>query len=474
MADTPASPTRRSITTKLFVIIILALTLLLPSFMIMALVEERRETRDQAVEEISGTWGRPQRLVGPILTIPYRRYSIDTAGRRTSFIVERAHFLPEELAVTSVLAPEVRYRGIYQAVLYRAEVTMSGRFARPDFAALGVDAGDMLWNEAFVSLGIPDMRGIRERIMLTWDGAPRTFQSGTRPRSLVSSGVNVGLDAASLDTARASHSFSVRLDVNGSGRLAFAPIGRVTTVDVSSTWSNPSFDGAFLPVSRDVGAGGFAARWKVLDLNRNFPQIIRADELELNAWEFGVSLLVPVDSYHQTMRSVKYAALFIGLTFLAFFLIEVMGGMRVHPVQYLLVGSALVIFYLLLLSLSEYIAFAMAYLVSASATIILVVLYVTGVMRRALFAAIIASVLVLLYGYLFVLLQLQDYSLLLGSIGLFAILAAVMYLTRRIDWSSPSFTGAEQPPLPPVTPAREAAPTAGDDPGATSDDDDHA
>lgn len=436
MAPSAVTSTRRSITVKLFVIIVLAIVLMIPSLMIMALVEERRETRDEAVAEISATWGSPQRIVGPILSVPYRAYALDTAGRRVSFVVQRAHFLPEELTVSSVLHPEVRYRGIYQAVLYRADVAIGGRFLRPDFASLGVRSEDVLWEEASVSVGIPDMRGVRDRIMLTWDGVARPFQPGVRSGSIFASGVSVALDASSLDTAAGSHPFSIRLDVNGSGRLAFAPIGRVTTVDVRSTWSNPSFDGAFLPVRHEVGAGGFGAHWKVLDLNRNFPQVLRTDDLELGAWEFGVSLLIPVDSYQQTMRSVKYAALFIGLTFLSFFLIEVMGRMRVHAIQYLLVGSALVIFYLLLLSLSEYIAFGTAYLVAAGATVLLVALYVASVLRSARFAAIIAAVLVVLYGYLFVLLQLQDYSLLLGSIGLFAILAAVMYLTRRLDWYS--------------------------------------
>ena len=456
MAQPAATPSRRSITVKLIVIVFLAFVLLVPSMMIMSLVEERRETRDAAVDEISATWGQPQQLIGPILTIPYRDYTLDTAGRRVSFVVERAHFLPEELAVTAVLNPEVRYRGIYQAVLYRADVVMKGRFVRPDFAGMGVRSEDVLWGEAFVSLGIPDMRGVREGITLSWDGVARTFQPGVRPGSLVSSGVNVALDTSSLDTATTSHPFAIRLDVNGSGRLAFAPIGRVTTVDVRSPWTNPSFDGAFLPSSRDVAAGGFSARWKVLDLNRNFPQIITSDELDLDQYAFGVSLLVPVDNYHQTTRSVKYAALFIGLTFLAFFLIEVMGGMRVHAIQYLLVGCALVIFYLLLLSLSEYVAFGMAYLVAAGATVLLVVLYVASVLHRARYAAAIAAVLVALYGYLFVLLQLQDYSLLLGSVGLFAILAAVMYLTRRLDWYGLDFSGTGVEPVVAVEDRRES------------------
>ena len=333
---------------------------------------------------------------------------------------------------------------------------MKGRVVRPDFAGMGVSSEDVLWGEAFVSLGIPDMRGVREGITLSWDGVARTFQPGVRPGSLVSSGVNVALDTSSLDTATTSHPFAIRLDVNGSGRLAFAPIGRVTTVDVRSPWTNPSFDGAFLPSSRDVAAGGFSARWKVLDLNRNFPQIITSDELDLDQYAFGVSLLVPVDNYHQTTRSVKYAALFIGLTFLAFFLIEVMGGMRVHAIQYLLVGCALVIFYLLLLSLSEYVAFGMAYLVAAGATVVLVVLYVASVLHRARYAAAIAAVLVALYGYLFVLLQLQDYSLLLGSVGLFAILAAVMYLTRRLDWYGLDFSGTGVEPVVAVEDRRES------------------
>ena len=437
---TAARPTnRRSITVKLFVIATLVGLLLIPSFMIGVLVEDRQDTRDAAIREISQTWGEPQQIVGPILTVPYRRYHLDTAGRRTTFMIAHAQFLPEELSIACDVGPEVRYRGIYQAVLYSAEAAITGTFARPAFERMNVRPEDVIWSEASVTMGISDMSGVRDRVMLVWDGVTHAFEPGTRESSLVESGVSVSPGAAAFDTTRKSYAFSIRMSVNGSQRISFVPIGRVTSAEVRSTWDNPSFDGAFLPIERAVSANGFNARWRILDLNRNFPQVIQDEEIELSHWSFGASLLLPVDSYHQTTRSVKYAVLFIVLTFLAFFLIEVMQGMRVHAIQYLLVGSALVVFYLLLLALSEYIAFSTSYLIASSATVLLTVLYVASVFRRATFAAVIGTVLVALYAYLYVLLQLQDYSLLLGSVGLFVILAAVMYLTRRIDWYSLDF-----------------------------------
>jgi inner membrane protein len=225
--------------------------------------------------------------------------------------------------------------------------------------------------------------------------------------------------------------------MGGSSRLVVVPAGDETVVSLSSPWPDPSFDGAWLPGQRQVGAGGFDATWRVLNLARNFPSHWtdrQVDERRLSASAFGVSFLSPVDTYRTNERAVKYQLLFLGLTFLCFTLIELLAALRVHPVQYLLVGLALCLFYLLLLSLSEQIGFSRAYPIAAAAVVVLVTAYVRSVLATPARALVIGGFLSALYGFLYVLLQIQDYALLVGSAGLFAVLGAVMWLTRRVDW----------------------------------------
>lgn len=416
---------------KLLVTVILALVLLIPTAMIESLIYERQETRSEAVREISDKWGGEQTLSGPVLTVPFRvRGPIDSTGKVSGNWIEYASFLPSDLKINGTLAPEIRYRGIFEAVLYTAKLNFSGSF-RPSFEDWDVAPEDVIWKEAIVTLGIPDMKGIRESIALVWDGTPRPFQPGVLRPGLFTSGITATLPDSSTDT---SHTFTIDLSLNGSSAINFLPLGQQTSVELGSTWGNPSFVGTFLPTDREITAQGFKARWKVLDMNRNYPQKWRGQAPDVAGTEFGVSLMVPIDSYRQTMRSVKYAGLFIALTFLSFFLIEMTNRLRLHPIQYLLTGSALVIFYLLLLSLSEYIDFEISYGVAAAATVLLVTAYVASAARSVRIAAVMFGVLSLLYGYLYVLLQLQDYSLLLGSLGLFLILAVVMYITRKLDW----------------------------------------
>jgi inner membrane protein len=231
-----------------------------------------------------------------------------------------------------------------------------------------------------------------------------------------------------------SHAFAFDLNVNGSSTFRILPLGKQTTMKLRSTRGKPSFSGAFLPDAREVNDTGFVASWKVLDLNRNIPPAWLGGLAEIRNSEFGVDLRVPVDNYQESDRATKYAAMFIGLTFLTFFLIEVLSQIRLHPIQYLLVGLALVIFYLLLLSLSEQMSFGLAYSIASAAVVLLATSYIGAVLTSKVMTALVGGIFALLYSYLYVLLQLEDWSLLIGSLGHFAILAAVMYLTRKIDW----------------------------------------
>jgi inner membrane protein len=246
------------------------------------------------------------------------------------------------------------------------------------------------------------------------------------------SGINAPIRIAKNDSS--NYKFSLDFDLKGSQMLYFIPVGEVTDVNIASSWANPSFNGAFLPDNRTVSDSGFTANWNILHLNRNFPQQWIGSLQRIDYSAFGIDLLLPVDSYLKSMRSIKYAILFIGFTFLVFFFVEVLNKVFIHPVQYVLVGIALVVFYTLLLSISEHLTYNLAFLVSAVATLLLIIGYVKAILKSNMLTFLIGGILSVLYTFIFVIIQLQDYALLIGSIGIFIILSLVMYFSRKIDW----------------------------------------
>ena len=428
LAKRIGEPLRNSVTFKLVVVCVLILLLLVPAGMIQSLINERQFRKSEAVADISAKWGATQTVSGPVLSVPFRRYYVENKERR--FNIEFAHFLPQTLKVDGELLPEIRYRGIYKAVLYRAKLNIAGEFARPDFNALSIGDADVIWDRALITLGVSDMKGIRETVAARIDDAPLTMNPGIETQDVLGSGVSARVPAARKG---AGFKFAFTLDINGSDAVQFVPVGESTSVHIASQWPSPSFDGAFLPVAREVGESGFNADWKVLHLNRNFPQAwIGKQKIEESA--FGVRLFIAADVYQQATRTAKYALLFILLTFTTFFFTEIVNRKRLHPIQYLLIGFALMIFYTLLIALSEHISFGISYLGAAFAVVALITSYAHWSLANSRLTLLVGGVLVLLYGYLYIILQLEDYALLMGSIGLFATLAIVMYATRRIDW----------------------------------------
>ncbi len=418
---------------RLVVIAVIVLALLIPAGMIRDLIREREGTRDGAVAEISGKWGRSQTVAGPVLTVPYREYAKNNKGKVVSTTIAYAHFLPDDLSIAGTLVPQVRYRGIYEAVLYNGKLHLSGTFSRPDGKELGIPSGDMQYDKAFLSFGISDMKGIREIIHVIWNGATIPANPGIATSDVLASGVSAKV---ALDGKAQGFPFAVDIDINGSRELSFLPFGKETRVSLSSTWASPSFQGEFLPEQRTISKDGFSAEWKVLNLNRNYPQKWAGRNEQVASSAFGVGLRMPLNEYQKTMRTTKYALLFIVLTFAAFFLIEILARMTVHPIQYLLVGLALVLFYTLLLSLTEHLRFQYSFLIAGGGIVALVSAYSWSVLGSGRLAAVIGAVVSVLYGFLYVLLQCEDYALLLGSVGLFAILAAIMFVTRHVDWFS--------------------------------------
>jgi inner membrane protein len=419
----------------------LAVLLLIPLGMVGALVGEREQRRAGVIREVAATWGKSQVLGGPVLTVPYQVHAKDEHGKEL-IMTSRAYFLPTALKVECRVLPELRHRGIFDAVVYRADLRWTGSFQQPSFASWPIAPEDILWSDAYLSVGIPDLRGIRSGVGINWAGRTLQLQPGGEEDGLWSSGLRVQMPDLGAGKSGASYDFAFGLGINGSESLQFLPMGGQTTVTVSSPWPSPSFSGAFLPEERRVTDKGFDARWNVSWFARNFPQQWRLEERPASSTTvaqsaFGVDLIQPVDNYQKTERSVKYGVLFLILTFLTFFLYEVFSGVPLHPMQYFLVGSALCVFYLLLLSISEQAPFGLAYLVASAATVVLIGGYSIAVLHGRLRALLMTLVLGGLYSYLYVLLQLEDYALLLGSVGLFAILALVMFLTRRIDWGNP-------------------------------------
>ena len=423
---------RNSVGIKLLIVAALSLLLLIPALMIENIVHERNSRKKSAQNEVSDKWGNNQTISGPILSIPFNKFIKNKEGNVVKYI-SYAHFLPETLNVESNLESEKRYRGIYELVVYNAKINITGKFSFPDFTDLNVAESEIIWKDAVLTFGISDMKGIKNLVDIKINNKKTSVNPGVETRDVLISGINV---KPLLNGTPQDLNFSIDLDLNGSKELMFAPVGKETNVALASDWSNPSFSGNFLPYSREISDDGFSAKWKVLNLNRNFPQKWIGSKFKIENSQFGVSLRVAVDEYQKTTRTTKYAIMFIGLTFLTFFMIELLGGKSVHPIQYLLIGFGLLIFYTLLLSFTEHISFESSYLIASIAVIAMITLYTKSVFRENKFTLLILGILILLYGYLYIVLQLQDYALLMGSLGLFAILALLMYLTRNIDWFS--------------------------------------
>jgi inner membrane protein len=436
-------PSAGSMILKIAIIGFLTLVLLIPLNMISGLVSERQHRQREVMAEIGGGWGREQ-VIGPIaLSVPYQEVmSVDSNGRVT--LADRvARFLPEDLQIEARAEPSVRRRSIYDVIIYSAHMTITGHFKRPDVAALRIDPHRVLWEDVRLMLPITDRKGVNPGVRVRWNG--ETLEPAPSAAVARATVLGTGFDVPAGDLKDAAPDvklpFEITLDLKGTESLQIQPAGKTTVVHLTSPWRDPSFIGRFLPDTREIGLDGFDATWRLTSLSRSYPQAWRdvdTAEETLNSNQalsaFGVGFIRTVDTYQQTDRSLKYGGLFILLTFTTFILVELLQPVRVHPVQYVMVGAAMCLFYLLLLSLSEHVRFGVAYGAAQVATIGVITMYtmnVLGGMRQGLMTGMGLSV---LYAFLYVLLQLEDYALLTGSIALFLVLAFLMFLTRRINW----------------------------------------
>jgi len=422
---------QNSVWFRLCIIGLTTLALLIPSGMITSLIQERQNRYDDVFAEIAEKWGSNQTVSGPILSVPYTvevEYEKGKVVKSTRYL----HILPEDLKIDAKITPFVRYRGIYEIVVYSGEIELSGSIVPGDIDLIDLPNDALRWSEAFISFGVTDMKGIKNLVQLEWNGEVLQMDPGVESQDIIDSGISKKVGSVNKNGA---NPFKLTLNLNGSSGLFFTPLGKVTDVAMTSSWKEPSFTGGFLPEDRVINEQGFSAKWQVLHLNRSFPQKWTGNLHTIQESAFGVKLLVPVNEYQKNMRTAKYAFMLITLTFLSFFMIELLTDNMIHPIQYLLTGFALLVFYTLLLSLSEHLGFDFAYLIASVATISLIVVYLKSVLDNLVQTGIVGGILILLYGYMYMVLQLQDYALLVGSIGSFIILATVMYLTRKTNWS---------------------------------------
>jgi inner membrane protein len=414
----------------MFVMAMVVLFLFILAATIRSLISERQHRRDEAINEVSQKWGNIQTITGPVLTLPFRKPTKDEKGK-TVFYSDCLHIMPETLQAEVNLNPEIRYRGIYEAVLYQAVVKLKGSFILPKLEKYDLSPEHLLLKEAFLTVGITDLRGIKNVVLLNWGGEKLSVNPGVKLLNIVKSGFTV---FPTVNLLQGEYAFTADLLLNGSREFNIIPVGKETLVTMSSTWNSPSFIGSFLPEKREISPNSFTAMWGVQHLNRNFPQAWTGNAYSVDHSAFGVKLLQPVDEYQKVTRSVKYAIMFIVLTFMTFFLTEIFSRAAIHPIQYTLVGLAIILFYVILLSLSEHIPFNMSYAIASLGVILLISGYAKSVLKTRRSAAVIGGVLAALYLFLFVTLQIEDFALLLGAVGLFVILGVVMFLTRRIDW----------------------------------------
>ncbi len=421
----------QSITLKAIIVGFLTLILLIPGFMIQDLILERQNRSRETIEKINAKWSLAQTLCAPILCVPY---SVTYPGVNEKPVVEHhvLHITPEMLHVRATLLPEERHYGIYQTILYKSEQELSGEFSLKELPSL--EHATVYWDKSYIRMGFSDLRGITSPIL--FELADKSFEaeaSGSQEahvgKELV---VALGGDVVKLSAHLLP--FRCRFSLNGSSSISYIPIGQTTHVEVAGNWKAPGYIGNFSP-EHTLDNQGFHATWDVLKFNRNIPEMWIDNQVDsFTDSSFGVSLVETVDHYQQNMRSTKYAIMFIALTFIVFFFVEVLTKKRIHPIQYLLVGIALILFYSLLLSISEQLNFGMAYLIASMATIALVTAYTQSIFRDKTQTGVLTFVLCLLYAFLYMVLQLEDIALLVGSIGLFLILAIIMYFSRKVNW----------------------------------------
>lgn len=455
---------------KLLFVALIGLALTIPLMLVWALVYDRKEQSETAQNSINAGWGGAQIVAGPIVVVPFRTTQTQEEtvdGKQVTRVVEVEKLLyisPVDNKVTTKIDPQERRKSIYRSVLFEAEVKGSAKFELPaDLPRFGVTREKLLWDRAELRMGASDARGLTKGGSLVVNGQALAVQPGKGPGATGGAGFFAFLPWDGASAIQVGYGFGLR----GSRSLSVVPRGGQTRWSVSSTWASPSFSGAFLPEKPQVSEKGFTASYTVDKLALGQPPVATEDQgppnidTSVNYGDYSdaravstvdvtssseatsgqakavtVGLVEPVNLYSKVDRSVKYGFLFIGFTFLTFLLFDIVGGAKVAAAEYLLTGAGLVLFFVMLLAFAEVIGFSAAYVVASAAIIALLSAYSAAVLKSWKRGKFVGALLVGLYALLFVLLNLEAWSLLIGSVMLFVALAGVMYATRNVDWGA--------------------------------------
>ncbi|MBE9576838.1 cell envelope integrity protein CreD [Flavobacterium proteolyticum] len=422
----PKVPFFQTTTAKMIMVGILTLVLIIPLALVQELIVERSQRQKEVITETTAKWGNSVYFYGPILKVPYK----DPMSGANNY----AYFFPETLNnKTEVTMVKPLERSIYKSNVFTTKMQFDGNYTNLNFASKGIPAENIYWNRAKILIRTTNLKSLKDEVKMKIGNQNLAFES-------VASSSNDSIE--SLETNYFDYQnlqneakFNFTISFNGSKQVKMVPIGKTTDAKMTSNWNSPNFNGNFSPISRNITDNGFEANWKILHFNRPFAQSYFDILPELGKYAFAVDFITPVDEYQQSERASKYGFLVIGLTFLIFFLIQSISKINIHIFQYSMIGIALIMFYTLLISITEHSSFSFAYLVAGASVIVMISIYSISILKDKKFPMFIGASLSVLYTFIYVIIQLEDYALLVGSIGLFLILAAVMYFSRKIEWN---------------------------------------
>lgn len=426
MQQEPKVPFFQTTTAKMIMVGILTLVLIIPLALVQELIVERSQRQKEVITETTAKWGNSVYFYGPILKVPYK----DPMSGANNY----AYFFPETLNnKTEVTMVKPLERSIYKSNVFTTKMQFDGNYTNPNFASKGIPAENIYWNRAKILIRTTNLKSLKDEVKMKIGKQNLAFES-------VASGTNDSIESLETNyfdfqSLQNDTKFNFTISFNGSKQVKMVPIGKTTDAKMTSNWNSPNFNGNFSPISREITDNGFEVNWKILHFNRPFAQSYFDILPDLGKYAFAVDFITPVDEYQQNERASKYGFLVIGLTFLIFFLIQSISKINIHIFQYSMIGIALIMFYTLLISITEHSSFSFAYLIAGASVIIMISLYSISILKDKKFPMFIGASLSVLYTFIYVIIQLEDYALLVGSIGLFFILAAVMYFSRKIEWN---------------------------------------
>lgn len=429
-----------SILFKSGVIAILIMVLLIPSAWIQGLITDREGYQQDNINSVSDKWSGKQLINGPVLMIPFKKKITEMINDKTVTheVIQTLYLLPQNLQIKADIKTQHFQSGIYDAIVYNSKVGVQGSFDKPDLNQLGISDDAIMYDKARLVFGLSDLKGLKNNPSITIQGRQFIPEPAIDDKLPFDKGLQVNF----LLPKDQSFTFSYQLDLKGSNELNFLHTGKTTDVEINSDWSNPVFNGRYLPDTRTVSQTDFSAKWHLLYYNRPFPQQWVNDKTVLDSNKevkeaiFGVKLQLPIDQYRKILRTTKYSTLIILLTFVSLFLTELIKKQSIHLFNYILIGAAMVVYYTLLLSFSEQIGYNYAYLLASASTITLISLFTSSLLKNKNVAALFAVILTVFYGFIFIIIQLEELSLLFGSIALFVVVAMLMYFSRKINWNN--------------------------------------